>query len=90
MMKQMARQSANDNGWHANYGAREMAPSDSGNNRALLQRLQGDLQRLAPILEQVVGALHAVQTSIDKDKLTVVASATVRQEGKVASTLSTA
>ena len=57
MMKQTARQSANNNGRHATNGAREMAPSDPGNDKALLQRLQGGLRRLAPILEQVVGAL---------------------------------
>ena len=78
MTKQTARQLANDNGRHATNGAREMAPSDPGNNKALLQRLQGDLRRLAPVLEQVVGALRTVQSSIDKDKCTAVASATVR------------
>ena len=89
MTKQTARQSANDNGRHANNGTWEMAPLDSGNDRALLQRLQGDLRRLAPVLEQVVGALHAIQTLIDEDKHTAVTSATVRQEAKVASALST-
>ena len=90
MTKQTARQSANDNGRHATNGAREMAPSDPGNDKALMQRLQGDLRRLAPILEQVVGALRAVQSSIDEDKHTAVASATIRHEVKVASALSTA
>ena len=90
MTQQTARQSANDNGRHATNGAREMAPSDPGNDKALLQRLQGDLRRLAPVLEQVVGALRTVQSSIDEDKRTAVASATVRHEGKVASALSTA
>ena len=89
MTQQTARQSANDNGRHATNGAREMAPSDPGNNKALLQRLQGDLRRLAPILEQVVGALRAVQASIDEDKCTAVANATVRHKVKVASALST-
>ena len=68
----------------------EMAPSDPGNDKALLQRLQGDLRRLAPILEQVVGALCTVQYSIDEDKRTAVANATVRHEVKVANALSTA
>ena len=90
MTKQTARQSANANGRHATNGAWEMAPSDPGNDKALLQRLQGDLRRLAPILEQVVGALRAVQSSIHKDKPTAVANATVRHEVKVTSTLSTA
>ena len=85
MTKQTARQSANDNGRHATNGVREMAPSDPGNDKALLQRLQGDLRRLAPVLEQVVGALRAVQSSITEDKRTAVASATVRHEVKVAS-----
>ena len=67
-----------------------MAPSDPGNDKALLQCLQGDLRHLAPILEQVVGALHTVQSSIDEDKRTAVASATVQHEVKVASALSTA
>ena len=67
-----------------------MAPSDPGNNKALLQHLQGDLRHLAPILEQVVGVLRTVQSSIDEDKRTAVASATVRHEVQVASTLSTA
>ena len=67
-----------------------MAPSDSGNSRALLQRLQGDLRRLAPILEQVVGALRTVQASINEGKRIAIASATVQQEAKVASALSTA
>ena len=67
-----------------------MAPSDPGNDKALLQRLQGDLRRLAPILEQVVGALHTVQSSIDEDKHTAVANATVQHEVKVTSALSTA
>ena len=89
MTKQTAQQSANANGRHATNGRREMAPSDPGNDKALLQRLQGDLRRLAPVLEQVVGALHAMQSSIDEDKCTVVASATVWHEVKVASTLST-
>ena len=43
MTKQTVRQSANDNGRHATNGAWEMAPSDPGNDKALLQRLQGDL-----------------------------------------------
>ena len=58
MMKQMALQSANDNGRHATNGVWEMAPSDPGNDKAVLQRLQGDLRHIAPILEQVVGALR--------------------------------
>ena len=66
-----------------------MAASDPGNNKALLQRLQGDLRRLAPILEQVVGALRVVQSSINEDKRTAVASVTVRHKVKVASVLST-
>ena len=89
MTKQTARQSANDNGRHATNGSREMAPSNPGNDKALLQRLQGDLRRLAPILEQVVGALRTVQSSIDKDKRIAVTNATVRHEVKVASMLST-
>ena len=67
-----------------------MAPSDPGNNKALLQRLQGDLRRLAPILEQVVGTLCTVQSSIAEDKCIAVTSATIQQEGKVASALSIA
>ena len=67
-----------------------MAPSDPGNDKALLQCLQGDLRRLAPVLEQVVGVLCTVQSSIDKDKRTAVASANVWHEMKVASVLSTA
>ena len=90
MTTQTARQSANNNGWQATNGAREMAPSDPGNDKALLQRLQGDLRHLAPILEQVVGVLRTVQSSIDEDKRTAVASATVQHEVKVASALSTA
>ena len=89
MTKQMVRQSTNNNGQHANNGAQDMAPSDSGNNRAVLQRLQGDMRCLAPVLEQVVGTLHSVQTSINEDKCIAITSATVRQEAKVASTLST-
>ena len=65
-----------------------MAPSDPSNDKALLQCLQGDLRRLAPVLEQVVGALRAVQSSIDEDKRIAVASATVWHEVKVASALS--
>ena len=60
MPKQMARRPANDNGQHATNGVQEMAPSYPGNDKALLQRWQGDLRRLAPVLEQVVGTLHAV------------------------------
>ena len=90
MTKQTARQSANDNGRHATNGAREMAPSDPGNDKALLQRLQGNLRHLAPLLEQVVGMLHAVQSSINEDKRTAITSAIVRHEVKVASALSTA
>ena len=46
--------------------------------------------RLAPIMEQVVGVLCTVQTSINEDKRIAIASAIVRQEAKVASALSTA
>ena len=67
-----------------------MAPSEQAQGRTELQRLQSDLRHLAPVLEQVVGALSAVQQSIDEDKRAAVASATVRQEAKVAGALSTA
>ena len=90
MMNQIAWQSTNDNGRHANNSARDMAPSDPANDKALLQCLQGDLWHLASIVEQVVGALRTMQTSIDVDKCTAIASATVHQEAKVASTLSNA
>ena len=55
----------------------------------MLLCLQGDIQRLAPALEQVVGTLHTVQSLINEDKRIAVASATVRQEMGVASALFT-
>ena len=88
--KQAARQPNHTAGSPDNNGASEMAPSPQQSEKTALQRLQSDLRRLAPALEQIVGALSAVQRSIENDTRSAVASATVRQETKVANALGAA
>ena len=61
----------------------DLGDGNEANGRETLQQLRGELRRLAPVLERVVGALAAVQRSIADDEAAGVASSTVRHAAKV-------
>ena len=68
-------------------GADNADHDDASRGRASLQQLRGDLRRLAPVLEQSVGALAAIQRAIQEDARLGQTSATSAHASKVDNTL---